>query len=333
MTTKRDYWQVIQANADLGTRSDDLLRQLYAPQCAWSVCAPFGEAGTAPLIGLNTIKARFFDPLVSAFPDLERRTEIILHGTFNAGEWIASQGWLVGSFQHDLVGIPASGRPHWLRYGWFDRLVDGKVVESIILLDLPRLMMECGVWPLRPQLGETWSPAPATQDGICLTPADPDQSEQSLKLVEAMIAGLMSYDQKSLSSMGMTRFWTPQFQWYGPAGIGSARGHRDYERAHQQPFLTAFPDRVGGNHRCRIGDGAYVASTGWPSIRATHLGDGWLGIGATGKPITMRIMDFWRADGALLSENWVFIDMIDLLAQFDIDVLAHLSPQKAGALL
>jgi predicted ester cyclase len=324
MDTKRHYWQMIQHHRDLGSQAKGLLGALYAPDCKWSVCAPFDGGDAGPLVGHDAFLKNFLGPLISSFPDLERRTDILLHGHFKDGEWVASYGWLIGTFQNDLVGIPASGRPHWLRFGWFDRLENGRVCESIIILDLPRLMMECGVWPLREQLGETWSPAPAGQDGLTLEAAEPNDSEQSLKLVEAMIAGLMSYDRISLSSMGMTRFWTPQFHWYGPGGIGSARGHRDYERAHQGPFLTAFPDRVGGNHRCRIGDGAFVASTGWPSIHATHLGDGWLGIAATGRPITMRIMDFWRREGALLSENWVFIDMVDLLAQFGIDVFAKL---------
>jgi hypothetical protein len=124
--------------------------------------------------------------------------------------------------------------------------------------------------------------------------------------------------------MGMVRFWTPDFHWYGPSGIGTMRGHADYERGHQGPFLRAFPDRVGGNHKCRVGDGPYVASTGWPSIRATHLGGGWLGTAVTGRPVTMRVMDFWRREGDLLSENWVFIDLIDLLLQMDVDVFARM---------
>jgi hypothetical protein len=318
MHDKRRYASLIQDHKELATSHAQLLDTLYAPDCAMSVSAPFDRA---PLVGPEAIASELFAPLLKAFPDLERRTEVLLSGQFKGQDWMSSYGWMIGHFSHDFFGIKASGRPHWLRFGWFDRLQGGKVVESYVIIDLPRLMIECGQWPLRQQLGENWSPAPATQDGLNLGLIDAGESERSLKLVEAMIAGLMSYDGKSLRSMGMTRFWTPQFHWYGPGGIGSARGHKDYERAHQQPFLTAFPDRVGGDHKCRIGEGAYVASTGWPSVRATHLGDDWLGVPATHKPITMRIMDFWRRDGDFLAENWVFIDMIDLLAQFGIAVL------------
>jgi SnoaL-like domain len=123
-----------------------------------------------------------------------------------------------------------------------------------------------------------------------------------------------------LKTMNMRDFWVPDFWWYGPGPIGSFRGFPDYERGHAGPFLTAFPDRVGGNHRARISDGDFIASTGWPSITATHKGSGWLGIDATNTPITMRVMDFWRARGGLLAENWVMIDIPDLLFQIGIDV-------------
>lgn len=328
---KPDYWRIINAARDLSQSAHDLLDQLYAPNCVMSVCAPFDRAVGDALVGKDAIYEHFFAPLLASFSSLERRTDILMQGKFKAGTWIASYGWLVGKFDRDFFAIKSTHRHHWLRFGWFERLEEGQVVESIVILDIARLMIECSVWPVRAQLGEVWSPAPLAQDGLHLGSAEPAESKKSLDLVEAMIVGLMSYDGKSLKSMGMTRFWTPQFGWYGPGGIGSARGHPDYEQTHQQPFLTAFPDRVGGNHRCRIGDAAFVASSGWPSINATHLGDGWLGIGATIKPITMRVMDFWRRDGDLLSENWVFIDMIDLLNQFGIDVFAsHKADAIAG---
>ena len=315
---KARYWQMISDHRFVADDHSALMDVLYTPDCAFHVGAPVEKCG-----GRGEAITKFWQPLVRAFPDLERRTDSLLHGAFKEGDWFASTGNFVGHFSNDLFGIKASGRPHFLRFGWFDHVEGGRVVESYVLLDLARLMIEVGQWPLRAQLGEHWSPAPASQDGLILHEADAAESQKSLSLVEDMIAGLMSYDRQSLSSMGMTRFWTPQFGWYGPGGIGSARGHADYERAHQRPFLKAFPDRIGGNHKCRIGDGTYVASTGWPSINATHSGDGWIGIPATGKRITQRIMDFWRRDGDLLAENWVFIDMIDLLGQFGIDALPN----------
>jgi hypothetical protein len=35
----------------------------------------------------------------------------------------------------------------------------------------------------------------------------------------------------------------------------------------------------------------------------------------------MRVMDFWRREGNLLAENWVFIDLPDLLLQMGVRLL------------
>ncbi|MFX8172471.1 hypothetical protein ABTK94_19380, partial [Acinetobacter baumannii] len=69
----------------------------------------------------------------------------------------------------------------------------------------------------------------------------------------------------------------------------------------------------------------------WPSVRATHTGGGWLGMPPTDKRIGMRVMDFWRREGDLLAENWVFIDIPDLLLQMGVDVfgrMAELGPAE-----
>jgi predicted ester cyclase len=321
---KRRYWQLIEQHKHLAQGHVELTKCLYDDDCAFNACAPF-----PPLSGADAIIDHFWSVLTRSFRDIERRTDTLIGGHFKNGDWIVSYGHFVGHFSADLFGIKATGRPHFLRYGWYDRIEGDHVVESYVILDLAQLMIEAGQWPLRDSLGQSWFPAPATHDGVSLGAADERESAASLTLVEAMIAGLMRYDGQSLLSMGMVDFWTPQFMWYGPGGIGSARGHADYERAHQGPFLTAFPDRIGGNHKCRIGDGTYVASTGWPSINATHSGGGWIGTEATGRRITMRIMDLWRREGERLAENWVFIDMVDLFGQFGIDLLPNHERQPA----
>jgi predicted ester cyclase len=301
------------------------LAEACADDVVWCASCPVNEQK-----GRAAVAETFFRPLAEAFPDLERRTDILISGAFREGEWIASMGHMVGLFQNDLWGIPATGRPAWLRFGAVERLEGSRVAEAYWLLDLPSLMIQAGVWPLSPSLGaELLSPAPASHDGVSLLDRNEAEDRASLALVEAMIAGLMQYDGRSLASMGMRRFWTSSFHWYGPGGIGSMRGHEDYERGHQRPFLRAFPDRVGGNHKCRIGEGAYVASAGWPSIRATHLGGGWLGLAPTHKPVTIRVMDFWRREDAMLVENWVFIDVPDLLQQMGLDVFERLRERSS----
>jgi predicted ester cyclase len=279
-------------------------------------------------VGRQSYETSLLAPLRAALPHGEERIDIRLAGHYApsnhvAGDWVASSGHIGGVFEHDLFDIPATGQTVFVRFGRFERYVDGKIVETILLLDLPSLMMQAGVWPLAPSMGP-WStaPGPRAHDGIVAR--DVGGGRQSLALVEAMIGGLHRFKGDGLRSMGMRDFWTQHFWWYGPAPIGNFRGHGDYERGHQGPFLSAFPDRQGGNHRSRISEGNYVASTGWPSITATHTGGGWLGLAPTTRQITMRVMDFWRREDALLDENWVMIDLIDLLRQMDLDVFARL---------
>lgn len=297
------------------------LSQLYAADVKWHGPHPINAHS-----GVDAVINNFWTPFLQAFPDVERRDDIFIAGEFKAGAWVGATGYYTATFTNDWLGIAATGAVINIRYGEFSRITNGKVSEVYIILDILDVLRQVGRYPamLPTPLGVLdRSPAPATRDGVNLGAIDGDESHKSLKLVEAMIAGLMQYDQKTLQSMGMTRFWHPDMMWYGPAGIGMSRRLEGFEDVHQRAFLQAFPDRVGGDHKARLGDGNYVASTGWPSIRATHLGP-WLGCAATGRPITMRVMDFWRREENLLRENWVFIDQLDLLLQMDFDVMARL---------
>jgi predicted ester cyclase len=73
--------------------------------------------------------------------------------------------------------------------------------------------------------------------------------------------------------------------------------------------------RKGGNHYCRIGDGDYAAVSGWPSMTMTHRGD-YLGVPATGRALTLRVMDFYHCESAKIVENWVLLDLPDLLPRW-----------------
>lgn len=321
---KSAYWQALQTASLLrGDAWAAAMATLFHDDTDWNGSFPLNAQR-----GKANVLRELWQPLAHAMPDLERRDDMLIAGVFREGVWVSSTGHYSGNFVNPWLGIAPTGRVVNLRYGEFCRFENGLIVESYVIFDLLDLMRQADIWPLPASLGVAERvPGPATRDGISLSPADAHESRQSLDLVEAMIAGLMRYDKKSLDSMEQWRYWHENFMWYGPAGIGTARGQACYRRDHQGPFLTAFPDRVGGNHKARLGDGAYVSSTGWPSIRATHLGGGWLGCPPTGRAITMRVMDFWRREGDLLAENWVFIDIPDLLNQMGFDLFARMRAQ------
>jgi predicted ester cyclase len=313
MTTKR--W-VVAALAE--AHAAGRLGTAFADDVAWYAVHPMND-----LAGKEAVERAVLAPLRAAFPDIERRDDIAIEGVFRGETWVAITGHLCGTFAAELHGLPATGGLGFVRYGEFARVVDGRIVEMVVFHDLVDLMRQAGCSPLPTSAGvDLLIPGPRTRDGVVLDRADPDEGARSVALVEAMIAGLMAYDGASLASMGQERFWAPDMLWFGPGGIGSNRRLKGFQDFHQRPFLTAFPDRRGGNHKARVGDGAYVASAGWPSIQATHAGP-YLGHPATNKRITMRVSDFWRAENGRLAENWVFIDIPDLFLQFGRDLFAE----------
>ncbi len=268
--------------------------------------------------GGDFVQTQLLAPLAEAIPNYEVRVDIAMRGRFHDGHWSASTGHLCGIFASALFGIPPTARAAYLRFGCFQRWERQRVTETLVLLDIPSLMLQAGVWPLAVPMGpDLMAPPPLAGGGIWPV----RDGAASLSIVENMIGGLMKFD-GSLKTMSMRDYFAEDFWWFGPAPIGTFRGFQDYERGHATPFLTAFPDRVGGNHRARFGDGAFVASTGWPSITATHKGDNWLGLPATDRAITMRVMDFWSVAGGMLAENWVMIDIPDVLNQLGVDVFA-----------
>jgi predicted ester cyclase len=274
-----------------------------------------------------------YAPLLRALPDLERRVDLFFGGHWDghidggAGWWVTCTGHYLGTMRAPLWGIPAHGQPVYLRFGEFHRLEgEGealRIVESRVLFDLPGLARQVGRPVLPSATGlEGLVPGPRHGGGVLLGAQSGAESQASFDLVMAMIGGLGRYDRQDLQSMGMARFWHPDMMWYGPSGIGTSRSIAGFEQHHQRPFLTALPDRKGGHHRARFAEGAFVASTGWPSVRATHAGP-YLGVPASGKAIGLRVMDWWRAEHGLLVENWVLLDLPDLFLQVGVDILAR----------
>ena len=261
-------------------------------------------------------------PLLAAMPDLERRETIRIEGRDARGAlWIGCCGSWCGTFAAPFLGIPPTRRMAAMRLHEFFRIEDGAVAEVQALWDLPELMMQAGAWPMAPSLGREWHvPAPATQDG--LAPDGP--GDEALGIVRDMLVSLGN-SPRGERAMDLPRFWHPACSWYGPSGIGTARGIDGFRRHHQSPFLAAMPDRVGdpaGGHL--FAQGAYVGFTAWPGMRMTLTGGGWLGLPAGGQPLTMRSLDFWRVERGLIRENWVLVDLLDVHAQLGVDVLARM---------
>ncbi|WP_420860661.1 ester cyclase [Algirhabdus cladophorae] len=327
-TLKQQAEQILQ-NLAQGTAAD----QCYHPQATWHGVHPFNErAGTAAI-------AEVWQTLRAALPDLERRTTLLVAGenlpdarvsTPRTPHMMACMGSYQGTFVADLLGIPATKGVVHLRFCEAHYLEDGKIMHSTVMLDFLDLMRQAGVCPLAPSLGAEgqWQP-PANGRGVKLEATQSEQGHTAMSRVLEMHAALGSFDGKNLDSMPHSQYWTDDFLWYGPTGIGTTRGLSGFRAHHQIPFLQAFPDRAGVGHYIRIGDGDIAVTGGWPSVRATHTGE-WLGMAPTGRRIDMRVMDFYRLDGDKIAENWVPIDVIHMALQMGVDLFGRMR-HRAGA--
>ena len=300
---------------------DSFARTMIADDTVWDISFPVGR-----LEGIEAVLEGFLLPLRRALFQIYRR-DAIFFGAANrrdeGGNWACSVTHYVGIQDRELFGVLPADKLAFLRSGEFYRVDDGKISQARIIIDLIDLMRQAGRFPLPRMLGnEMLFPGPATQDGVL--PNDPERGKSSLDLVEAMIADLHEFDPDTFHSEAQTGthgHWHEDMMWYGPSGIGSTFGWDGFVNHHRASFLRAFPDRKGGNHYCRIGDGSYAAFSGWPSMTMTHNGD-YLGIAATGKSLTLNVMDFYRIAERKIAENWVMLDYLGLFDQMGVDLTA-----------
>jgi predicted ester cyclase len=321
-----DFWQEL-----TNTTSDsiaDVIQSYVREDISWNGPRPINQ-----LKGVGALVSGFWLPLLQSFPDIKRQSYIFFggqsngraDGQFDGEEWVCGTGYFTGTFQQDWLAIPATGSEMNIRWGEFCRMREGRIVEIFLLLDVVDVMQQAGFHILPPSRGaDGWWPPPRESDGILLTAQDEQETQQSLDLIKTFIFdGLNSFDQSELESMGMAQFFHPQVQWYGPGGIGGCRSFKEFEDFHQRHWLRAFPDRQVQDLDALFAEGRYMGASGWAGVRATHTGE-YLDCPATGNKINFNGLDFWKREGDLLVENWVFVDMIDVFRQFGIDLFERL---------
>ncbi|MCX6064930.1 MAG: ester cyclase [Chloroflexi bacterium] len=298
----------------------------------------FGPDPINQLDGIDAFLGKYWLPLKQSFPDIQRQSHLFLGGISNGrvdGDisrdgkmWVGGTGLLNGTFERDYLGIPATGRRVSIRWGECCQLEQGKIVAVYFLLDLIDLIQQAGFQILPPSLGKDGIyPPPQGGNGTLLDAQNQQESQHSLDHIWRFIFnGLNSYDQSELKSMGMADFFRADVHWYGPGGIGACLSLKEFEDFHQRPWLVAFPDRSVQDLNALFAEGAFSGAPGFAGVKATHQGP-YLDCPATGKPIEINGLDWWKREDEMYVENWVFVDMIHLFRQFGIDLFERLSRQ------
>ncbi|MEM9578152.1 MAG: hypothetical protein AAF999_14205 [Pseudomonadota bacterium] len=310
------YSDALQHPGDFATAA----RRFFSSDANINIVHPFNETE-----GAEGYVNRFLSPLQEAFDGVHRRHDIAMSGTFEGADWVSATGYYVGHFKRDWIGLRATDRLTYLRFGEFFRIENGQAVEAYVFLDLPELMISCGQWPLRFVPGDEYGhtgliQGPASQDGILRGEADPESGARSYRIVTEMLAGLATEDE------AWRPYWHENMRWYGPGAWGSFVGVEHF-RSFQVPFESQFEGWSGGSanngmtrHFTRYGEGNYTCSGGWPSLTGVNVKP-FMGFGPTKERVFFRVCDWWRREGDLLVENWVFVDVPHALLQFGFDVL------------
>ncbi|MEM7722028.1 MAG: ester cyclase [Pseudomonadota bacterium] len=299
---------------------------IFAPDAVAQISHPWGVRQGADAV------AEAYLAIKTALPDHERRPDILIGGENHPDDRTSEPrfsplvGWLgtlQGTFAAPLCGIPPTSGAVHLRICEVHHLNEaGKIARSWVLIDLLDLMDQADVWPLPPMPGARgpW-PGPRGGGGVRLDSTDAEGGAQSMARVLDMHHGLNTNPTLKLDTLSMDH-WAPNFMYYAGAGIGMCRGTDGFRRHHQLPFRTSFPDRHSRGHFVRIGDGRFALTGG--RLYATHQAD-YLGLPATGKPVHIDVMDFYRFDDAgLIAENWLPFDILGLAAQAGVDLLARI---------
>ena len=292
----------------------------FAEEANINVVHPFNQ-----LTGSNAYLEEFLLPLQDSFKGLYRRDDIFMLGEFEGQDLISSTGYYVGKFEKDWIGLRATKKLTYLRYGEFHRIENGSAVESYIYLDIPELMISCNQWPLDMGPGHSRGytgmiQGPASRDGFLTETSDPKEGQLSYQIVTDMLAKLATKDE------AWRPYWHDNMMWYGPSAFGSFVGVDEFA-SFQVPFESQFEGWSGGSknngltkHFTRFGDGNYTCSGGWPSLTGINVKP-FLGQSPTNKRVFMRVCDWWRRENNLLVENWVFVDVPHVLLQLGYDPL------------
>ena len=204
--------------------------------------------------GITKFKENFWLPLFEAFPDIERREQVLIGGTFADKMQIGSISTLSGIFKKPWLGIKPNFKMVNLKCCEIHELKNDKIVETHILIDVIDLIFQTGIYPINPSRGAegNWL-SPINADGVNFYEKNPKISKLSLEQSLIMQRSLNikpELDNPSDEELRMKlidhpqkEYWHEKMIWYGPSGVGTARSLEGFVAHHQLPFRKTFFDR------------------------------------------------------------------------------------------
>jgi len=229
-----------------------------------------------------------------------------------------------------LFGVPAPRK--WIYFRVTDfytaRRVSptaGQLVYNFMMIDFADLLRRVG----RPVL-----PPAALPEGLFLSAAADDGVPAPLsvvaKLQDAAAAERVAHAalrEDWLGSGPGASHWHANLTFYGPGGIGVARGVGQYREHVLAPFHRAF---AGREVEAKISgcEGNYCGVFG--ELHGRHVGP-WLGLAASGKKMSVRFAFHYRVVDGFVQEGWALFDLPSVFTQLGLDFF-KLAAEKQPAL-
>jgi len=275
----------------------DVLAQRTSADWHWRGMHPFYEQH-----GAADVAESFWKPFLTSFSSVQRRPDIFFAGNHlnedGAPVWVVQMGHLMGLFDAPFLGIAPTRKITMLRYAEFNRVENGKIVETALFCDLIHLMHQSGLQPLPPQTGQHLiQPGPRTHDGLLYDKQDATVGRETLDLIHRMIGDIaansnakdVAAPRDATPQEELSRCWHDDMLWWGPDGIGATYTIDRYIEQHQRPFRTQLGERQFNGHIARLAEGNYGGFFGWSNLSVLPLG-GYMGLPA-GPRAEMRVVD------------------------------------------
>jgi len=222
---------------------------------------------------------------------------------------------------HDLFGIPAPKEWTYFRVTDFYRIRktgpgEGLVHYNFMMIDFADLFRRVG----RPVL-----PPAALPEGLVLTAATNDGVPAPLSVVVAhrdsvapRAAAVGALSEGWAGESTSAKWWHNDLTFYGPGGIGVARGTEEYQTHVLEPYRAAFTNRTVRTDMLFC-EGNYCAAFG--VLWGQHTGT-WLGQHASHRMIGVRFAMHWRVVNGLIQEGWAIFDIPGFFSQLGLDFFA-----------
>lgn len=308
-------------NAPVDAMADALAKNSVS-NCQFQFVHPFNE-----VVGAEQAADNFWRPIRNSFAPLQRRQDIFMAGSnslkTDQAVWVVSMGHLLGLFNEPFLGIKPTGQSAMLRYAEFNCVVDGKVTESTLFLDIMNLMSQVRAEVMVPSTAATMvTPGPRTHDGLLFDSQSAAEGKKTLDLFQRMINRLLSVDVHTTNT-DLSLDWTEDMIWWGPGGIGAPYTQTGYLAQHCVPFEEGLEWGDFFGHTTEMAEGNFGGFFGWPTFDVTSLG-GYIGLAPkSDKKVGMRVVDLYRREENKIAENWNFIDHLHFLDQLGVDLIAR----------